>query len=102
LTDRFAIGATGKYIQENLFNETSRGAAFDLGVVYGRREKLTLGAAITNFGTKLRLEGRDILFNEDPLRKKAQWTKFLPNTAPKATNSLTLRFGGVEQLIMRT
>jgi len=67
LTDRFAIGVTGKFIQENIFNETARGAAFDLGVLYKTPfNNLTLGASITNFGTKMRLDGRDILFNEDP------------------------------------
>ncbi len=68
LTDRFAIGATAKFIQENLFNESARGAGFDLGILYRTPwDKLTIGATITNFGTKMRLDGRDIFFNEDPL-----------------------------------
>jgi hypothetical protein len=68
LTDRFAIGFTGKYIQENIFNEVARGAALDIGVLYQTPFKnLSLGAAITNFGTTMKLEGRDIFFNEDPL-----------------------------------
>lgn len=68
LTDRFSIGLTGKFIQENIFNESAKGAAFDVGVLYQTPFKdLSLGAAITNFGTKMRLDGRDIFFNEDPL-----------------------------------
>lgn len=68
LTDRFSIGLTGKFIQENLFNESATGAAFDIGVLYKTPfENLTIGAAITNFGTKMKLDGRDIFFNEDPL-----------------------------------
>lgn len=68
LTDRFSIGITGKFIQETLFNEVARGGAFDVGVLYRTPyDKLTLGAAVTNFGTKMRLDGRDIFFNEDPL-----------------------------------
>ncbi len=68
LTDRFSIGFTGKFIQESLWNETARGAAFDIGVIYSTPFKnLTLGAAITNFGTKMRLDGRDVFFNDDPL-----------------------------------
>lgn len=68
LTDRFAIGITAKFVQESIFNETAKGAAFDLGVLYETPFKnVTLGAAITNFGTKMKLDGRDILFNEDPL-----------------------------------
>lgn len=68
LTDRFSIGLTAKFIREKLFNETAQGAAFDIGVLYQTPfRNLTLGAAITNFGTKMRLDGRDIFFNEDPL-----------------------------------
>jgi len=68
LTDRFSIGFTGKYIQESIFNVRAIGAGFDLGVLYDTPfENLTLGAAISNFGTKMRLDGRDIFFNEDPL-----------------------------------
>lgn len=68
LTDRFSIGMTGKFIREKLFNESAQGAAFDIGVLYQTPfDNLSLGAAITNFGTKMRLDGRDIYFNEDPL-----------------------------------
>ena len=68
LTDRFSIGFTGKFVQESIFNLSSRGAAFDLGVLYTTPlNSLTLGASISNFGTKMQLSGRDLFFNEDPL-----------------------------------
>ncbi len=68
LTDRFSIGFTAKFIQESLFNETARGGAFDIGVLYDTPFKnVTLGASISNFGSKLQLDGRDIFFNESPL-----------------------------------
>lgn len=68
LTDRFSIGITGKYVQESIFNVDAIGAAFDLGVLYDTPFKnLTLGASITNFGTKMRLGGRDLFFNNNPL-----------------------------------
>lgn len=68
LTDRFSIGLTGKFVQERIFDVSARGAAFDLGIMYNTPVKnLTLGAAIFNFGTKMRLNGRDLYFNEDPL-----------------------------------
>lgn len=68
LTDRFSIGFTGKFVQESIFNVTARGAAFDIGVLYDTPFKnLTLGASISNFGTKMKLDGRDLFFNEDPL-----------------------------------
>ncbi len=68
LTDRFSIGFTGKYVQETIFNVTARGAAFDLGILYYTPFKnIILGASIANFGTPMRLDGRDLFFNEDPL-----------------------------------
>jgi len=33
LTDRFSVGITGKYIAENLFNESASAFAFDLGTL---------------------------------------------------------------------
>ncbi len=67
LTDRFSIGFTAKYIQETIFNVTSKGAAVDIGILYNTPvESITLAAAISNFGTKLKLDGRDLFFNEDP------------------------------------
>jgi hypothetical protein len=67
LTDKFSIGFTGKYVQEKIFNARSQGAAFDLGILYITPvNSLTLGASITNFGSKMRLDGRDLFFNEDP------------------------------------
>lgn len=68
LTDRFAIGFTGKYVQDNVWNETAHGLAIDLGTHYVTPfNGLRIGAAIANFGTKMQLEGRDLYFNYDPL-----------------------------------
>jgi len=70
LTDRFSIGFTGKFIQEKIFNVAARGAAFDLGILYQTPVKsLTLGAAVTNFGTKMKLDGRDLFINHNPLNQ---------------------------------
>ena len=68
LTNKFSIGLTGKFIQEKIFNSIARGGAVDLGIMYDTPfDNLTLGASITNFGTKMRLDGRDIYNNVDPL-----------------------------------
>lgn len=69
LTNRFSAGLTGKYIREQLWNETASTFAVDLGVRY--RTKLPgffLAASITNFGGDMRLEGRDLLrpYDDDP------------------------------------
>jgi len=70
LTDKFSIGFTAKFVQEKLFNLTARGGAFDIGILYDTPlENVTLGATITNFGTKMGLEGRDLFFNNDPFNE---------------------------------
>ncbi len=67
LTDRFSIGFNVKYIRENIWSETANGFALDFGTLYMSEIKgLSLGASITNFGTTMRLSGRDLFFNNDP------------------------------------
>ena len=66
LTDRFSVGITAKYIGERIWNERSQGFALDVGTLYRTPfNDLTIGASISNFGTKLQLEGRDVLFNQN-------------------------------------
>jgi hypothetical protein len=67
LTDRFSIGVNAKFIREDVWSESATGFAIDLGTLYEFEIKgLTLGASISNFGTKMRLDGRDLYFNNDP------------------------------------
>jgi Type IX secretion system protein PorV len=67
LTDRFAIGATFKYIREAIWNESAQGVAFDIGTIYTTQfNDMKIGASISNFGTQLRLDGTDISFNNFP------------------------------------
>ena len=67
LTDRFSIGATVKYIHEGIWDESATGMAVDIGTLYISEIKgLRLGASISNFGTEMRLDGRDLYFNNDP------------------------------------
>jgi hypothetical protein len=66
LTDRFSLGITAKFINERIWHSTSSGFALDIGTMfvtpfYGIR----LGAAITNFGTKMSLNGDDLLIRVD-------------------------------------
>ncbi len=67
LTERFSIGFNAKYIRESIWDESASGFAIDVGTLYISEIKgLTLGASISNFGTKMRLDGRDLYFNNDP------------------------------------
>jgi len=61
LTDRFSIGFTLKYIQEKIWHMTAQGFGIDAGTLF-RTDilgGLTIGASISNFGTSMKLDGRD-------------------------------------------
>ncbi|GAB4378336.1 MAG: type IX secretion system outer membrane channel protein PorV [Calditrichia bacterium] len=61
LTNFFALGLTGKFIQQTIYNESASTFAFDIGSLldiplYGMR----MGMNFSNFGGKMRLDGRDL------------------------------------------
>ncbi|HEX9006918.1 MAG TPA: PorV/PorQ family protein, partial [Bacteroidota bacterium] len=61
LSDRFSIGFTGKYIQQSIWHESANAIALDAGTTF-RTDLLgglTIGAALTNFGTTMQMSGRD-------------------------------------------
>ena len=67
LTDRFSLGGSFKYIQQNIWHSTARTFAVDIGTLfetpfYGTR----LGVSISNYGGKMRMEGRDQKISVDP------------------------------------
>jgi long-subunit fatty acid transport protein len=66
ITDRFSIGMNFKYIRQQIWHETASAGAFDIGVLYQSQLKgLTIGTSISNYGTDLKLEGRDLVFAYD-------------------------------------
>jgi len=62
LSDRFTVGVTAKYIQQTIWHETATAFAFDLGTMFKTDllGGLVIGAALSNFGTDMQLEGRDM------------------------------------------
>lgn len=62
LTEEFSIGFNVKYIREYIWNESDAVIAFDIGTSYTIPflNKFTIAASIANFGSKMRMEGRDI------------------------------------------
>jgi len=67
LTEDFSIGLHLKYIREGIWNTSASGFAIDIGTYYVTPfNGLIIGASIANFGSKMQLDGRDILFNDDP------------------------------------
>lgn len=70
ITNRFSFGLTAKFIQQKIWHETATGFAIDVGMLYHTAwEGLTLGASISNFGTDMQLDGRDLIrpYDDDPL-----------------------------------
>jgi hypothetical protein len=60
-TDRFSIGITAKYIKQSIWHMSSSAFAIDAGTLF-RTDLLggmTIGAVMSNFGTSMRLDGRD-------------------------------------------
>ncbi|MGD8782199.1 MAG: PorV/PorQ family protein [Ignavibacteria bacterium] len=66
LTDQFAIGFNAKYINERLYHSNANGFALDVGAIFRTNfNGLTLGMSISNYGTKMQLEGQDMLVQHD-------------------------------------
>lgn len=67
ITDRFSIGVTGKYVYQQLHNETASTVALDVGSsLYTGFKGITIGMSFTNFGGDLKLSGRDLIRAYDP------------------------------------
>jgi len=67
LTENFAIGFQAKYIREAIWNTSANGFALDIGTYYITPfNDLVIGASVSNFGSKMQLDGRELLFNYDP------------------------------------
>lgn len=69
LTDNFAIGFNPKFIYQSIWNTEASAIAFDMGVQYRTPfDDMILAMSISNFGTKMQLEGNStlILYDEDP------------------------------------
>lgn len=62
LTDRFSFGVKLKLVQEKLANVSAGAVGVDIGAVFQTNllRDARLAFALTNFGSKLRFEGRDL------------------------------------------
>lgn len=67
LTDRFSFGLTLKYIEERIWNSRGGAVAVDMGIFYRSKiDGLQMGMSISNFGSELKLIGRDLDTTVDP------------------------------------
>lgn len=63
LTDNFSLGFNVKYVREHIWNESASAFAVDIGTIYSMPilNGFRIGASISNFGTKMKMEGRDLM-----------------------------------------
>ena len=67
LTDRFSFGLTSKYIQQRIWSESGSAFALDAGIFYDTMLKgLRIGACMSNFGSEIKLGGRNLRTIKDP------------------------------------
>ena len=67
ISDRFSVGLHGKIIRETISFSNATAFGIDVGSQYETDfSGLTIGMAITNFGTKMKLEGTDLKVDTDP------------------------------------
>ena len=61
LTERFSIGFTAKYIEQRIWHMSSSAFAIDAGTMFKTDllGGMTIGASISNFGSPMKLDGRD-------------------------------------------
>jgi hypothetical protein len=63
----FAFGATVKYINQRIWSERADGFGFDVGVSYITPiQGVSMGASISNFGSDLQMDGKNLLNIIDP------------------------------------
>ncbi len=66
ITNRFSLGFNFKYISQSIWKESANGFAVDIGTLYETPWKgLRIGAALTNFGTDMKMSGNDLLVYHD-------------------------------------
>ena len=61
LTERFSIGFTAKYIEQNIWHMKASAFAIDVGTIFKTDlfGGMIIGASMSNFGSPMKLDGRD-------------------------------------------
>lgn len=66
ITEDFALGITAKYVTENIYNSSASGFAFDIGTLFNTPfYGVKFASSITNYGTKMQMDGQDLLIQYD-------------------------------------
>ena len=101
LTDWFSIGGTVRYVNEHIWNSNATGLAVDIGTMFTTPfDGLTFGAGISNFGTKLKMSGDDMLVQKDISPNNGNNANVNANLSTESFDlPLTLRIGVAYQPI---
>jgi hypothetical protein len=93
LTDNFAIGLAAKFIRQSIWDMHANAFAVDVGVHYQLPFKgFTLGAAMTNFGTNMKMTGDNSLILHDPDPQNSGNNGRIPANLQMDSWSLPLNF----------
>ncbi len=104
LTDRFALGGTVKVVREQIAQSAATGVAFDVGTLFETPFRgVRLGASISNFGSKMRIDGADLNIPFDPLPGQNGNNNTVPGriTTDRFDLPLTMRVGLATELYER-
>lgn len=79
LAQWFAFGASGKVVNSKIWHTSATAYALDLGVLVNtyffsttgdREDGMTIGMSISNYGTRMKFDGMDLMFPIDILPEK--------------------------------
>lgn len=69
LIPQFTIGGTAKVVYETIAKSSASTVAFDIGTMYDTPfYGVRFGVSVTNFGSKLQMQGNDLIISSDPDR----------------------------------
>jgi opacity protein-like surface antigen len=67
LTDNFSIGFNPKVVYQSIWEDNAMGFAMDIGALYRTPfDGIMLGMSVSNFGTKMQMQGNTSLVTYDP------------------------------------
>lgn len=94
VTDRFSVGFTGKFVQQRIWHSSASGFAVDIGTRFRTNfvGGLTIGASLYNFGTDMKMDGRDLRTFVDPNEQELGNNDRIPANYDTDSWSLPLNF----------
>ena len=66
-TEKFTVGGTVKAVYERIAKSSASAIAFDVGTIYETPfDGIRFGVTVTNFGSKMQMDGNDLIIRSDP------------------------------------